>query len=168
MDNLEYIFRKVYNTRNLSYRYYGKLKDEPKAILDEANLLPGVKNFAIQLYRTGITMKMAIKISKSRWDDYSEWCLKRTVFHIPEKEKYALKELQFRGFVREEDFPIKPKKYDYIMTNKMLDGSYWVYPKKYAKNYKQMTKGFTDIHNEFPKVALEGYTKIRYSDGYQG
>lgn len=168
MDNINYLWQKVYNTRDISYRYYKKLKDEPKLILDEADLLPELKSFAIKLYRTGLPMKQCIKLSKSRYEDYIKGCLQRTAFKIPEKEKYALKELIFRGFVREEDFPLKTKKYDYIISNQKLDGSIWVYPKRYAKNYKKITKGYEDIHNEFPLIALEGYTKILYSDEYRG
>lgn len=169
MDNFNSTWEKIYRSRDISYRYYKKLKEEPRDILDEVNLLPEIKLFTLKLYRLGLSMKKSLEISNNRYDDYISWCLQRKIFKKIEKEKYALKELKFRGFIPLENLiDYNPKKYDYIVSNQTLEGKIYIYPKRYGKNYKSMKKGYEDIHKEFPLIGLEGWTKIQYTDGYKG
>lgn len=169
MDEINSIWEKVYNMRDISYRYYNKIKKPNQEILNGYHLLPEMRSFAIKLHRTGLPIKTSVKLTLTRYEDFEKWCLTRTVFKIPEKERYALRELEFRGFIPLENLiDYNPKKYDYIVSNKTLEGRIYIYPKKYAKNYKSMKKGYEDIHKEFPLIALEGWTKIQYTDGYRG
>ena len=57
-------------------------------------------------------------------------------------------------------------KYAYIMTNRMLENEYWVFPMRLADNYKSMQNPKYKFYTEvFGKVGIPGIIKIKYSNG---
>lgn len=81
------------------------------------------------------------------------------------KEKHMIKALIFQGFQPLKDYKLKDK-YAYIMTNRMLENDYWVYPVRLADNYKTLQKGkYQFYQNLYGMVGIPGIIKIRYSNG---
>lgn len=81
------------------------------------------------------------------------------------KERHLIKALIFQGFVPASDYKMRSN-YAYIMTNRMLENEYWVFPMRLADNYKslqkQKYKSYTEV---FGKVGIPGIIKIKYSNG---
>lgn len=87
----------------------------------------------------------------------------RFMGYLP-KERFIKKSLLFQCFVPLENIKIR-KAYAYIMTNRMIENQYWVYPVRLADNYKIMQKGKYKSYTEvFGKVGIPGITKIKYSN----
>lgn len=87
----------------------------------------------------------------------------RFMGYLP-KERHIKKSLLFQCFVPLENIKIR-KAYAYIMTNRMIENQYWVYPVRLADNYKTMQKGKYKFYTEvFGKVGIPGITKIQYSN----
>ncbi|MEG1415385.1 MAG: hypothetical protein RSC49_02155 [Clostridium sp.] len=165
------IWARVSYKRDLSYRYYKYLSNTEKDILDRADLLPEQKLFALKVHSvTKMPMKSCINITNTRYEDYMEWLQDERLNNLPieKNHKYIRKELEFRGFVPVGKFTMHENNYGYIISNKEIDGTYWVYPKKFASDYKQTMKGKEDINTAFGFIALAGHTKILYKNGYRG
>lgn len=80
------------------------------------------------------------------------------------KERFIKKSLLFQGFVSLDKVKIR-KAYAHIMTNRMIENQYLVYPIRLADNYKTMQKGKYKFYTEyFGKVGIPGIIKIRYSN----
>lgn len=74
------------------------------------------------------------------------------------------KQFIFRGFIPLQEYKsYNPKKYCYVMANKLLDGVEYIYPARFTHNYKLMRKGIPNIHQVFGKIAIPGFTKIKYA-----
>lgn len=78
------------------------------------------------------------------------------------KDKYYKRELEFRGFIRLENYKMRPR-WAYVLTNRKIDGSIWVYPQKLMDNYSLSKKGKPHYQGVFERIALPGITKIKYS-----
>lgn len=79
------------------------------------------------------------------------------------KDKYLVKALRFQGFVPKSEYKLKDK-FAYIMTSRMLENEYWVYPMKLADNYYTLQKGKYQFYQHlYGKVGIPGITKINYS-----
>lgn len=80
------------------------------------------------------------------------------------KDRFIRKSLLFQGFVSLDSIKIR-NAYAYIMTNRMIENQYWVYPIRLADNYRIMHKGKYKFYTEvFGKVGIPGITKIQYSN----
>lgn len=87
----------------------------------------------------------------------------RFMGYLP-KERHIKKSLLFQGFVSLGSIKIR-NAYAYIMTNRMIENQYWVYPIRLADNYRIMNKGKYKFYTEvFGKVGIPGITKIQYSN----
>ena len=83
---------------------------------------------------------------------------------VPE-ERYLVKALIFQGFVPVSKYRMRST-YAYIMTNRMLEKEYWVFPMRLADNYKSMQNPKYKFYTEvFGKAGIPGITKIKYSNG---
>lgn len=81
------------------------------------------------------------------------------------KERFIKKSLLFQGFVPLESIKLR-RSYAYIMTNRMLENEYWVFPMRLADNYKSMQNPKYKFYTEvFGKVGIPGIIKIKYSNG---
>ena len=83
---------------------------------------------------------------------------------LPDK-RHLVKALTFQGFVPVSQYKIKSQ-YAYIMTNRMLESEYWIFPIRLSDNYKNLQKQKYQFYTHiFGKVGIPGITKIKYSDG---
>ena len=81
------------------------------------------------------------------------------------KERFLVKALRFQGFTPVSKYRMRSK-YAYIMTNRMLENEYWVFPMRLADNYKSMQNPKYKFYTEvFGKVGIPGIIKIKYSNG---
>ena len=53
------------------------------------------------------------------------------------------------------------KGYCYILSNRLIERIQFIYPKRFSNNYNTMNKA-DYINNIFPRIAMEGFTKILY------
>lgn len=165
--NLEELLAKAHSKRNLSYRYYKHLSDKEKAALDRTELLPEIKLFVLKIHSNKeVNLKTAIKLAKKYYADYINWEHRKQP-KVETNHEYIKKELEFRGFVPVSSYKMNENKYAYIITNKPIDGTYWVYPMEFESDYEQMLKGKKDINTLFPFIALVYHTRILYQYGYR-
>lgn len=81
------------------------------------------------------------------------------------KERHLVKALIFQGFQPLKDYKVRDK-YAYIMTNRMLENDYWVFPVRLSDNYKTLQNGkYQFYQNLYGMVGIPGITKIKYSNG---
>lgn len=141
--------------RELSYRYYKRLPLEIKEILDNSNLTPRRLLLAILLYRNGINIKRSIRRAKK--SENVPIC-----FKVELNLKYVISEFKFQGFIPISKYKKFNPRYPHITTNFLIDGEYWIYPKRFGSTYDHLNKGYQLIENVFPDYGLTGYTKILY------
>ena len=80
------------------------------------------------------------------------------------KEKYLLRQLRFMGYVPLSTYKIRSG-YAYFMTNRMLEGEYYVYPKRFADNYRTLQKGKYPYYMPYMGLyGLPGITKLKGSE----
>lgn len=159
--------RRDYKSILLSYRIYERLSQEEKV---KFNLLflqypPLVSSLALYLRKKmniPIQKVLFIKAQRDMIEIFDEASI-RFMGYLP-KERHIKKSLLFQCFVPLENIKIR-KAYAYIMTNRMIENQYWVYPVRLADNYKIMQKGKYKFYTEvFGKVGIPGITKIQYSN----
>ena len=159
--------RRDYKSILLSYRIYERLSQEEKV---KFNLLflqypPLVSSLALYLRKKmniPIQKVLFIKAQRDMIEIFDEASI-RFMGYLP-KERHIKKSLLFQCFVPLENIKIR-KAYAYIMTNRMIENQYWVYPVRLADNYKTMQKGKYKFYTEvFGKVGIPGITKIQYSN----
>lgn len=76
-----------------------------------------------------------------------------------EKAKFAEKELIFQGWVPLDNFRMKEKRYHYLITPTMINGTKYIYP----FHFKDLEG--PDINQA--KIGLAGYTRILYKKKYR-
>lgn len=104
-------------------------------------------------------------VERGLWDDFlSAFTVVNGTSTPYLRDKDLIKQLRFRGYIPLPEYKrYNPKKYCYIMANKILDGVEYIFPARFTHNYKLMRKGIPNIHKEFGKRAIPGSTKIQYS-----
>ncbi len=87
----------------------------------------------------------------------------RTSFTLP-KDDFLCKELSFLGWVKLSEytkFERKNKKYGFFITNRKINGDYWIYPYPYADNSDNQKELF---YERFMGLnGIPGITKYKYS-----
>lgn len=103
-----------------------------------------------------------IKVQREYLKEFEKATLK-FVGYLP-KDKYLKRQLLFMGYQ-----PISRVKmrssYLYFMTNKMLEGEYLVFPKRFSDNYKTLKKGkYPYFQSYMGLMGIPGITKTRFSN----
>lgn len=80
------------------------------------------------------------------------------------KDKYIIKQLEFMGWVPESEYRIRDK-YAYFITNKRLEGNYYIYPKRFSDSYATKNKA-EFYHYYMGLIGLPGITRVQYSKTY--
>ena len=124
---------------------------------------PKEKAFAL-IYK-GIqkcSLDEAFKFTEKYYQDYLNF-FSRSRNYIPEKietnPKYIYKELQFQGFVPEEDFK-KKKNRLYIITNKTIMGKVLIYPVHCWHNIDYKEYGEPWVYDLVNQVGLASHTRV--------
>lgn len=143
--------------RELSYRYYRKLSSKEQTLLDNSNLTPVRKLLVMFLNKKqNIHIKRAIRlVGKLNTSDI------KLSFKY-EKQKYAIMEFKFRGFIPLSQYKRFNPKYPHITTNFKIQGEFWIYPKRFASTLEQIHKGYDLIDKVFMEYGVQGYTRILY------
>lgn len=67
------------------------------------------------------------------------------------------------GYVPQSSIKIRSN-YAYFLSNRMLEGEYLVYPKRFSDNYKSLQKDKHPFYQDYMGLmGIPGATKIKYS-----
>lgn len=73
---------------------------------------------------------------------------------------YIEKEFIFQGFVPENEFK-KKKGFEYISSNRPINGRIYIYPFHLTHDYKHLKKGYPNIYSIFDSgIGVPGFTKV--------
>ena len=158
MTRRELLYQKINRKRDLSYRFYKKLNSKEQKIYTKSKLPPMIGCIALK-HRVivGCSLERSIKWALRNYKKYYNFLVHCHYYRKPiEKKKYALKELLFQGWVPKGEYPMDENKYHYLVTSTMINGKFYVYPRR----YRDHGKGFRDINHHY--IGLSGYTRILY------
>lgn len=103
-----------------------------------------------------------LKVQREYLEEFEEASLKFTGY-LP-KDKYLKRQLLLLGYKPISEVKMRSK-YAYFMTNRMLEGEYLVYPKRFSDHYKSLHKGKYPFYEPYMgKMGIPGITKISYSN----
>ena len=77
------------------------------------------------------------------------------------KDKYLAKQLKFLGWVEEDSYNKDPE-FAYFITNRSLEGKYYIYPERFSDSYKTQKKA-KPYDKYIGLIGLPGLTKVEYS-----
>lgn len=163
LTDKEDIFRFFSRIKPLSYRQYKRLTNKEIEELNDLELYPQEKFYTMLLYKKLGKVKSIKRCSKwvnKHWDEYYDWCLTQKPKHFKFREKDLALEFSFRGFKEESSYH-KRESYCYVLSNRMIDKIGYIYPERFVNNYNKMNKA-KSINYAFPRIAIEGFTKILY------
>ena len=136
-------------------------------IFDEnkSNYTPKIWAYALSLYFhqrviesfTKNHFEKAIEVEKA-WDKI--W-RNLPYVHIELTDTQIQKQLEFMGYVKEEDFKFHDL-YAYVSSNRKINGSFYILNKRFVDNINSidMRQSYQYIYNTWDDYTLEGYTKI--------
>lgn len=103
-----------------------------------------------------------IKVQREYLEEFEKAALK-FVGYLP-KDKYLKRQLLFMGYQPISWIKMRSS-YLYFMTNRMLEGEYLVFPKRFSDNYKTLKKGKYPYYQPYMGLmGIPGITKIRFSN----
>lgn len=83
--------------------------------------------------------------------------------YIPH-DKYLKRQLIFMGYVPLSEYKVRSK-YCYFITNRMIEGEYWIYPQRFSDNYKTLQKGKYPYFQDYLGLyGLPGITRTKFSN----
>lgn len=167
----------IFATKDTSYKLYRKLSPEEAELIDAAGFVSNTKLLIMKIHREypDIPLKKLIRKYLKVLESYQVWLPTRGVPMPPlTKDAQIAREFQFRGFVPDTEFPSchKDKRFCYIMSNRVIENTIWVYPMKFKLSYNQIEKDLKRgkdiseryIYPNFEALAIQGHTKIQYCD----
>ena len=165
---------KVYKKRDLSYRLWKRLLNggDWLTLYKDEEIQPNDLLLIMKIHKMYvIPLKKLIRKLPKIIEAYEAWLPTRNIpFQKTSKDKYLAKELAFRGFVPIAQFDYSNTKFCYVMSNRSIENTIWVYPMKFTLNYDQLQKDIKKgkdiniryIYPNFAAIALQGCTKIQY------
>lgn len=103
-----------------------------------------------------------IKVQREYLEEFEKAALK-FVGYLP-KDKYLKRQLLFMGYQPISWIKMRSS-YLYFMTNRMLEGEYLVFPKRFSDNYKTLKKGKYPYYQPYMGLmGIPGITKTRFSN----
>lgn len=103
-----------------------------------------------------------IKVQREYLEEFEKAALK-FVGYLP-KDKYLKRQLLFMGYQPISWIKMRSS-YLYFMTNRMLEGEYLVFPKRFSDNYKTLKKGkYPYFQPYMGLIGIPGITKTRFSN----
>lgn len=144
--------------RGLSYRLYKRITLKDKKILDKHKLTPFHRMVALFLYKKIYRENLRLCIKKSRKYTPDKLQIKKRETN----DKYLIKEFEFQGFIPLYKFKKFNPNYNHIISNKMLNGTYWIYPENFYLSSLDRDKGLRYIYDVFMLYGIQGFTMIRY------
>lgn len=104
-----------------------------------------------------------MKVQREYLEEFEKAALKY-VGYLP-KDKYLKNQFTFLGYVPLSTYKIRHK-YCYFMTNRMLEGEYYIYPARYSDDYRTLQKGKYPYFQEvMGLIGIPGITKTKFSHG---
>lgn len=160
--------KRDYRSVILSYRIYKRLPEKEKLIFNSCmmNYTPIVGCLALW-FRSKckyLTMNniIFIKVQREYLEEFEKAALK-FVGYLP-KDKYLKRQLLFMGYQPISWIKMRSS-YLYFMTNRMLEGEYLVFPKRFSDNYKTLKKGkYPYFQSYMGLMGIPGITKTRFSN----
>ena len=163
---------------NLSYRRYANLSESEKKILSSTDMVKSsiIGDLTIHLLkRKKWTIKKSIRratkyVKNGLYGKFLEEFTKFNGNSIPYiKDKYLEKQFIYRGYIpltrdNYHKYEKKANKYCYITSNRPINGTWYIFPRKYTNNYYLLKRNIPDIHSSFGLIGIPGYTKINYSN----
>lgn len=171
LDNQEIDWKRIFLRRDLSYRLHNKLSEDDK--LKVAGLPPNELMLVLKIhFMYKVSLRKVLRKRDTIYEDYYKWLPTRnTPYQKRSHDKHLAKELKFRGFVPYSQYPTEmDDRYCYITSNRSIENTIWVYPRKFTLSYKQIEKDLKKsrdvndryIYPNFEAIALQGITKIQY------
>lgn len=162
-DDIEDIYKYFSRIKPLLYRQYRRLNEKEFSEVISLNMYPQEGFYTLLLYKKlgkSKSLKFCYKWVKKHWDDYYEWSSNKPQKHFRYNDNDILLEFQVRGFISSDKHKMR-KGYCYILSNRLIERIQFIYPKRFSNNYNTMNKA-DYINNIFPRIAMEGFTKILY------
>ena len=155
------LYQKLSTKRNLGYRRFKRLSKKEKILFTNNDLEIGIKCLALKY--NGITKKSlerSLRWAKRHYKRYSNYLVYENHFRRYEyQEVYLEKEFLFRGFVPEDSYKKKPE-FNYIISNRKINGKRYIYPKPFGRDISIINQGYQNIYEAINYIGVEGYTKV--------
>lgn len=161
------VFQRISRLRDLSYRRYEKLSSIEKKFCTSKNLKndPDFLNIMLK-YRavSKCSIKEAYHWTKENLLAYKLYLSKRNSIRPPieTREKYIVRELQFRGFVPSALFHKMPTCY-YVISKQPVLGITWILPHHGGHTNIQLQSGLPDVYELHGKYGLANWTRVDIS-----
>lgn len=168
-------FIKIYNSTELLHRLIERLTEKEKRHLAKQSLLPGVQLLALKIKKLyGTDLDKSISLAIKYLPHYLKWLPSRTgvtrvknvkdIHHVSELECRGYKRLPSKNFKRGLRKLGLNENGHYIITNRVIDGSLWVFPEDMAHSYKDLREGKHYIWTTMALAGVPGITKVYIND----
>lgn len=103
------------------------------------------------------SLERSFRWAKRNFDSYFKLIDK---YKYEKNDLYIEKEFIFQGFVPENEFK-KKKGFEYISSNRPINGRIYIYPFHLTHDYKHLKKGYPNIYSVFDSgIGVPGFTKV--------
>lgn len=135
---------------------------ERKLFISKSDLSDNQKYLALRYKSiTKVSLKEAFSWAKLNWEEYLLYTgMHWDSYRIEENNKYLEKEFISRGYIPRDTFE-KEEDFNYIESNQMINGKYYILPIKGVKNYQSKDWGkYPYIYKMQEDYGISGYTRI--------
>lgn len=114
----------------------------------------------LKYHTLGHPLRVSLRWAKKNYPKYVNYMVYETSYRPRQlSENRAEKELIFQGFKKLENYEVDAQ-FSYIKTNKPINGSIYIFPKKLGHGYYQVQAGYPEIYN-WDGVYCPGYLKMQ-------
>ena len=153
----------------LSYRRYERLTPEEKEVFDTNKSSYSPKEWSLALHIKATLkqrfklrhFKIAHKLVREAEQYYLQHGYPGHSEEVGYNEKALAKQFQFQGFIPLSTFKRYNESFSYIISNRKINGTFWIYPKKLQSGLQQGRH--LDLWETFSKVGIPGLTLARQS-----
>ena len=164
---------------NLTFKAWKKLPGRFQKAYSDEKLLPEEINLLLRVHKVNKVQYRTESSSFNLWimrhiyNKFWDYVVSkyfvldktnpRNILYVHSNESLLAKELKFRGFIKIKRGTVIRRDRGYVLTNKRIQGYFWVFPKPYGHDYKTtVLNNLPDIVTIFNRISLSGHCRIIY------
>jgi len=156
-----------------SYKRFSKLKDiDQKYFKEWYHYTPYIRSLALLYYVRSKDDRLSAKHFKKAICNYIKVKADMDLYivennYIPAnhlKDSEIEEELIYQGFIPLSNISIN-QRFGYLMSNRPINGTTYVYPYKFADDYNRIRKGYPIYSDFIGYIGIPGIIKYQYSHG---